>query len=156
MKKWIYGGVVAAVYAGLTVAFAPISYGPVQFRVSEALTVLPFLYPYTVWGLFLGCLLANYFGGLGVYDVVGGSLLTLLAGYLTSKMPKDYLAPLPPVVVNMFGVAVYLHWLFNMPYFLTAAYIGLGEGVVVYALGYPFLKWIERQKKRRGNRDGFY
>ena len=156
MKKWIYSGMVAAIYVALTVVFAPISYGPVQFRISEALTVLPFLYPYTMWGLFVGCMLANYFGGLGMYDVIGGSLLTLLAGYLTSKVPKDYLAPVPPVLVNMFGVAIYLHWLFNMPYLVTAAYIGVGEAVVVYAVGYPFLRWMKAQKNKGGINDGFY
>ena len=64
----------AAVYAALTIALAPISYGPVQFRVSEAMTVLPALFPEAAPGLFIGCFIANLFGGNGALDVIFGSL----------------------------------------------------------------------------------
>ena len=79
--------VVAAAYAALTVALAPISYGAVQFRVSEALTVLPFLMPFTAWGLFAGCILANLYTG-SVVDILFGSLATLLAALLTARFGK--------------------------------------------------------------------
>ena len=75
--------VVAAAYAALTVALAPISYGAVQFRVSEALTALPFLMPSTVWGIFAGCILANLFTG-NLFDIVFGSLATLGAALTTA------------------------------------------------------------------------
>ena len=61
--KLAVSAVIAALYAALTIALAPISYGPLQFRVSEALTVIPFLIPGTVWGLFIGCILANLYTG---------------------------------------------------------------------------------------------
>lgn len=127
---------IAALYAGLTVALAPISYGPLQVRVSEALTVLPIFFPEAVPGLFLGCLVANIFGGLGIYDIVFGSLLTLVAAYGTAKFRgHPVIALTSPVVVNGFGVPLYLSILFNMPYIVTALYVLAGEAAAVYLLG---------------------
>jgi uncharacterized membrane protein len=144
-------GIIAALYAVITILLAPISYGPVQVRVSEALTVLPYLTPAAIPGLFMGCLLANIYGGLGIYDIVGGSFITLLAAfftYLLSRTKKPILAPLPPVLLNAFGVSLYLHFLFRMPYWLTVAYVGIGEVVACYILGYPLLKIILNRKRR--------
>ena len=143
-------GIIAGLYAALTVVLAPISYGPIQLRVSEALTVLPYLTPAAVPGLFIGCLVANIFGGLGIYDVVGGSLLTLLAAFLTHLMARTrrpILAPLPPILVNSLGVSLYLHLLFQLPYWLTVIYIGVGEIATCFVLGYPLLLIILRRKK---------
>jgi len=143
-------GIIAGLYAALTVVLAPISYGPIQLRVSEALTALPFLTPAAVPGLFIGCLVANIFGGLGIYDVVGGSLLTLLAAFLThllARTRRPILAPLPPVLVNSLGVSLYLHLLFQLPYWLTVVYIAIGEMATCFVLGYPLLLIILRRKK---------
>jgi len=143
-------GIIASLYAVITIALAPISYGPVQVRVSEALTVLPYLTPTAIPGLFIGCVVANVYGGLGIYDIIGGSLCTLLAAYLTylfSKTRKPILAPLPPVVVNALGVSWYLHFLFQLPYWLTVAYIAVGEIVACFVLGYPLLSIILRREK---------
>jgi len=143
-------GIIASLYAVITIALAPISYGPVQVRVSEVLTILPYLTPTAIPGLFIGCIVANIYGGLGIYDIIGGSLCTLLAAYLTylfSKTRKPILAPLPPVVVNALGVSFYLHFLFQLPYWLTVAYIAMGEIVACYVLGYPLLLIILRREK---------
>jgi uncharacterized membrane protein len=146
-------GIIAALYAALTVILAPLSYGPVQLRVSEALTVLPYLTPAAIPGLFVGCVVANIFGGLGVYDMVGGSLCTLLAAFLTylvARTRRPILAPLPPVLVNSLGVSLYLHLLFQLPYWLTVAYIAIGEIVACFGLGYPLLLIILHRKKLLG------
>ena len=74
---------IAAAYAVLTVALAPISFGVYQVRVAEALTILPFITDAAVLGLLVGCAIANYFGGNGIYDIVVGSLLTFWAAILT-------------------------------------------------------------------------
>jgi uncharacterized membrane protein len=143
-------GIIASLYAALTVALAPISYGPIQVRVSEALTVLPYLTPAAIPGLFVGCVVANVYGGLGLYDIIGGSLCTLLAAFLTylvSKTRKPILGPLPPVVVNALGVSFYLHFLFKLPYWLTVAYITMGEVAACFVLGYPLLLVILRREK---------
>jgi uncharacterized membrane protein len=143
-------GIIAALYAAITILLAPISYGPIQVRVSEALTILPYLTPAAIPGLFVGCLLANLYGGLGIYDVVGGSLFTLLAAFLTyllSRTRKPILAPLPPVVVNALGVSLYLHFLFQLPYWVTVAYIAVGQIGACFVLGYPLLLILLRRKK---------
>jgi len=134
---------IAAVYVVVTMVFAPFSYHIVQVRISEALTVLPYLSRMAVPGLFIGCLLANFFGGLGLHDIVFGSLATLVAGYLTARMPRPYLAPLPPVLVNALVVGWYLSLLMNQPFLVVASYVGLGQLVACYGIGYPLLLFLQ-------------
>jgi uncharacterized membrane protein len=145
---------IAALYTTINLVFAPISYGPMQIRIAEALTVLPYIDPAAIGGLFLGCILANLWGGLGIADVLGGSLCTLIAALLTYKMKRPIYAPMPPVVINSLGVSLYLHILFKLPYWLTVSYIFMGQLIACYLLGYPllliFLKrkiWIYTDKK---------
>ncbi len=145
---------IGAIYVILNIIFAPISYGPIQVRIAEALAILPFIDPSAIIGLFIGCILANIYGGLGMVDIIGGSLCTLIAAYLTSKMKNPKLAPLPPVVINAFGVSIYLHLLFDLPYWITVLYIGIGEIIACYILGYSLLILLIKNKKRLGlNRD---
>jgi len=152
--------IIAALYASITVLLAPISYYPIQVRVSEALTLLPYIFPSAVWGLFIGCLIANIFGGLGVYDIFIGSVLTLIAAYLTkmlAKTKKPWLAPLPPIFLNGFGVSAYLVGLLHIfpeknilhlnPYFTTAIFIIIGEIIATYVIGLPILMLIIRRKR---------
>ena len=73
-----YSAAIAAIYVALTMLVAPIAFGPVQFRISEALTILPFFTPVAIPGLFVGCLLANLLGSAAIWDVVFGSLATLI------------------------------------------------------------------------------
>ena len=73
-----YGAAIAAIYVALTMAFQPISFGPVQFRISEALCILPFFTPAAIPGLFVGCFLSNLFCGAAGLDIVFGSLATLI------------------------------------------------------------------------------
>ena len=88
IRKIAFAGIVAAIYAALTLALAPISYGNVQFRIAEALTVLPFFFPITLPGLFIGCIIANLFSPYGLLDVVAGSTASLLAGLCTMYLGK--------------------------------------------------------------------
>jgi uncharacterized membrane protein len=141
---------IAAIYVVLNILFAPISYGPIQVRIAEALVVLPFIDPSAIIGLFLGCILANVYGPLGMIDIIGGSLCTLVAAYLTYKVKNPKLAPLPPVLINAFGVSIYLHLLFDLPYWITVLYIGIGEIIACYVLGYPLLILLIKNKKRLG------
>ena len=153
MNKFYYlarVAMIAAIYLILNIIFAPISYGPVQVRIAEALVVFPFIDPSAILGLFIGCLLANIYGGLGLVDIIGGSLCTLLAAYLTSKMKNPKLAPLPPVLINALGVSIYLHLLFDIPYWITVLYISVGEFIACYILGYPLLIILIKNKKRLG------
>jgi len=145
IKNLALGGMIAALYAGVTVVLAPISYGPVQFRIAEALTLLPFYVPEAVWGLFVGCLIANYFSPHGALDMVVGSLATLTAAYLSRRMPTLWLAALPPVLVNMTAIGTMLHFVADLPLWSTIFYVGIGQTVVCY-LGVPLMKVLEKHK----------
>ena len=153
--------VIAAAYAALTVVLAPISYGPVQFRVSEALTALPFLMPGAVWGIFAGCVLANLYTG-SVLDIVFGSLATLLAGLLTAWFGKKgntvknrLLGCLMPVLFNAVIVGAVLTWGYGFQEFpdkplasygFNALTVGLGEAAVLYLIGYTLLRQLPKIK----------
>ena len=76
------------------------TFGPIQFRFAEALTLLPFLFPSTVPGLFVGCLIVNLLSPYWLLDIVVGSAATLIAAIWTSKIKNKWLAPLPPVICN--------------------------------------------------------
>lgn len=141
-------GLYSAIYAVLTIVLAPFSYGIMQVRVAEALTVLPIIDKAAIPGLFIGCLIANIVGGYGIIDIGLGSIFTLIAGYLTSKVKKDWQAPIPPVVINAVGVGTYLAILLRTPVYWGIFWVGLGELIACFGLGLPLLYFIRRIKKR--------
>ena len=148
------GGMIAAIYIVLTLIFQPISFGAIRFRVAEALTLLPILTVDAVPGLFIGCLLANWLGGGIWFDVVLGSIATLLAALCSRATRKTpLLAALFPTVFNglIVGPVVYFAYvrapgdpvsvgtlLFNM---VTVAF---GELVVCYVLGLPMTYGLKK------------
>ncbi|HHX51219.1 MAG TPA: QueT transporter family protein [Clostridia bacterium] len=143
-QKLIRAALIAALYVVLCIVFQPISYGVVQLRLAEGLTLLPILYLEAVPGLFVGALVANMYGGLGLVDVMGGSLTTLLAAAVTYYFRGSILSYLSPVVFNAFLVSAYLHLLFKWPYWLTVLSIGLSEGLVVFTLGHGLVTVLKR------------
>ncbi len=145
-RKLVRIAVIAALYAAITIVLHPLSYGVVQVRVSEALTVVPFIFPESILGLFLGCLIANIYGGLGMIDIVFGSMATLIAGYLTRKMPGVWLAPLPPVLVNAIVVAFILRLVIGAPLVLSMVYVGVGQALACYGLGLPLLYLLRKYR----------
>ena len=95
------GAVIAAIYVVLVFVFDYWSFGPIQFRVAEALTILPVFTPAAVPGLFIGCLIANITGGAVIWDIVFGSLATLIGAVGTYMLRKHpWAAPLPPILAN--------------------------------------------------------
>jgi len=148
MEKLSRMALIAALYVVFTILppFYSFAYGPIQVRISEAFTVLPFLFPEAIFGLTIGCFLANLLGQVGLWDIIFGSLITLLAALVTAKMKKDYLAPLPPVLFNSFGVSLYLSKLFHVPYFYSVFYIMIGECIACYGIGYPILKILLKRR----------
>lgn len=145
-KKVAKIAIYASSYAVLTVILSPISYGPIQVRISEFMTLFPFIDKLAIPGLFIGCAIANLFSPAGWIDVIFGSLFTLIAAYLTRKMPNVYLAPIPPILINAFGVSLYLHLFFKLPYLLNVLYIGVGESIATYIIGLPILLYIFRKE----------
>ena len=140
------GAVVAALYAALTLIFQPISYGPYQVRVSEALTLTPALWPEAIPGLFVGCFIANVLGGYGPWDIFLGSAATLLAAFLTRKAKNDFLAAASPVVVNALVVGLYMSRVTGMPTLMWMLNVGLGETIACFVLGIPLLRFLRRAR----------
>jgi uncharacterized membrane protein len=129
---------VAALYVVLTLIFAPISFGSVQFRIAEILTILPLFTPATVPGLFVGCLLGNILGGAIIWDIVFGSLATLIGaalGYLLRF--NRWLVPLPTVIANALIIPWVLRYGYGIqvPILLQIAYVAAGEILGCYILG---------------------
>lgn len=168
-------GMTAALYAATTVIallfLQGLAWGPVQFRISEALTVLAVLYAPAVPGLAIGCCIANLIamvingtGALGLLDVVFGSLATLLGALWCWKFrSREKLALLGPVLANALIVPAYLPIIlqgmgfYTIPFTdinLDGMYIwmylfgvvstGIGEALVMYVLGLPLLKALKR------------
>jgi len=154
--------VIGAAYAVLTMVLAPISYGPAQFRISEVLCILPYFLPFSSWGLFAGCLIANLITG-NIFDIVFGSLATLCAALCTaavgrhgdkSKLWRCALACLMPVVWNGAVVGAVLAWgydgynIFRYPgvYALYGVQVAGEEAAVLYILGLPAMKLLPGRK----------
>ena len=140
----------AAVYATLTLVLPIPAFTGIQIRMSEALTVLPFLFPAATPGLFVGCIVANLFSPYPL-DIVCGSAATLLACLLTQRMPSRWLAPLPPVLCNALIVGFEIAWStvgftpgFWPAFALNMFTVGLGELCACYLLGLPLLSALLR------------
>lgn len=145
----IQAAVIAAVYTVLTLVLAPMSYGVMQIRVSEALTILPMFTPAAIPGLFIGCVLANLIGPYGILDAVSGSLATLLAGLVSYKLrDHKWLVPLPPVITNALIIGLMLPYVYGVPIapWVSVLWVGLGEGIACYCIGLPLMKLLEKYK----------
>ena len=108
---------IAAVYVVITIVLAPISFGQVQLRVSEALTIMPVFTAAAIPGVFIGCLIGNILGGAVLPDIIFGSLATLVAAVISYKLRGRGLliASIPPVVVNMLVVPFVLKYAYSVP-----------------------------------------
>ncbi len=148
-KRLAINAVIAAAYAAVTIATSAFSYGPIQFRISEALCVLPFFLPHTAFGLFVGCLIANIFSTVSALDIIIGSAATLIGCLWTSKVKKPYLAPLPTVVCNWIMVGAMLAYVYTPDAFLQGfitmgAQVAVGEAAVMGLLGLPLTLYLDK------------
>ena len=135
---------IAALYAALTLLLAPISYGAIQCRISEAMTLLPILLPQAIPGLVIGCLVANLLSPVAIWDVIFGTLATLIAALGTYRLrKKPLLAALCPVVANGVIVGVMLAVFYALPLWMTMLEVAVGEAVAV-ALGFILLAALRR------------
>lgn len=129
-----------------------LTFGAVQIRFAEALAVLPFLFPATGPGLVIGCLLTNLLSPFGPIDVAAGTLATAAAAWLTAKMPRWYLAALPPIAVNLLVLPPIWAWAqaggFSHGFWVAcgwnAATFAIGEAAAVYGLGTVLLKALPK------------
>ncbi|MCM1191433.1 MAG: QueT transporter family protein [Butyrivibrio sp.] len=161
----VQAAVIAAVYVVLTyfISAFNLASGAIQVRISEALCILPFFTPAAIPGLFLGCLLSNLLTGCIIWDVVFGSLATLLGAlgtWLISGRPRQgnsgpssgkakWLAPLPPIAANTLIVPFVLYYAYHfpgsVPYFMLT--VGMGEIISCGILGFLLLNVLNRYKK---------
>lgn len=156
-RKLVKTAVIAAIYTILTVILAPISYGPVQFRISEILVLLAVIDPFYIVGLTVGCLIANIFGGYGLMDIVFGTVATFLSVtgvYLTGKYIRNkkislVLASLWPTIFNGLIIGWMLNIVADLPMVLSMIQVGAGEFVVVTLVGVPIFRLIENKYKDR-------
>ena len=140
-----FSGIIAALYVALTLLFAPISYGQIQFRISEALTLLPVISPAGIPGLFVACFISNIFGG-SVIDAVFGSLASLLAAILTRRFrDRIWLAALMPVVTNAVVISLVLWYTSGLHPFISFLTVGAGQAAVCYLLGVPLVKLMQNR-----------
>jgi len=158
-KFLVQAAAIGGIYAALTLAFQPISFGHniFQLRIAEALTVLPYFTPAAIPGLFVGCIVANMIGGFGILDIVFGSLATLLAAILSFKLRRNkVLVPLPPVIFNTIIVGAYLYYILlgisemniqSIGMIGVMGWVCLGEVLACYVLGYPLLRLLERYER---------
>ncbi len=135
---------IAAIYVVLTLVGASFAYGPVQVRLSEALTILPAFTPAAIPGVFLGCLISNILGGCILPDIIFGSLATLIGGIFTWMLrdKSRFLAPLPPILANTVIVPFVLKYGYMepLPIPFMMLTVGIGEviscgviGLIIYA-----------------------
>lgn len=146
----VQSAIIAALYTAVTLLFTPLSFGHniFQFRISEALTVLPALIPASIPGLFIGCIISNMLGGFGPVDTVFGSLATLLAAIVSRRLRNHpYWVPFPPVVFNALIVGTYLKYLYmqDVPLLVSMEWVALGELLSCYLLGLPLLLLLRKR-----------
>ena len=145
----VQGALIAALYVALTMMFAPISFGPVQFHISEALCILPFFTPAAIPGLFLGCLISNLLGTAVIMDVICGSLATLIGAVGSYWLRQHkYLVCLPPILANTLIIPWVLRYAYGstdlVPFMMLT--VGIGEVLAIGVLGNGLLALLERYK----------
>ena len=146
-------GLIAGLYVVLTLPFGQIAFGPIQFRLAEVLTLLPFFTPWAIPGCTIGCLLSNLLFSTPL-DVVVGTAATLIAAYLTYKCKWLLLAPLPPILANGLMIGGLLTYLstgsFSWSVFaLLGLEVAASEFVVCFAIGVPFMRMLKHYKLDR-------
>lgn len=151
-KNLVTAGIIAALYVVLTMisAMLGLSSGVIQFRISEALTILPYFTPAAIPGLFLGCLIANILSGSIVVDVIFGSVATLIGAIGSYILRKyKYLVALPPVISNMVIVPFVLKYAYHLDdaMWFMAITVGIGELVCCCGLGNMLLYSADKIKR---------
>ena len=142
-------GLIAGLYAVVTILTASFAYGNIQFRLAEALCLLVALEPTLTVGLTLGCLISNIFSTVSALDIVIGTAGTLLGCLLAARVKKDWLVPVPIMLANAVLVGAMLAYVLTptalvQGFFINGGEVLLGEAVVLYLLGVPLLVFFRK------------
>ncbi len=146
LKYLTKASLIAAIYIILVliqVLFFPVAnflaFGHIQLRLAEGLVLLPLVEAAAVPGLFVGCLVSNiiltFYSGFGLIDILGGSLVTLLAAFLTSKSKNKFTGMIPPVLLNGLIVSIWVSYFTKIPYLYTMIGITVGEFASIILFG---------------------
>nr|DAV57965.1 MAG TPA: QueT transporter [Caudoviricetes sp.] len=150
---------IAALYVTLTVSFSAISYGPIQFRVSEFLILLPLWNHRWTPGIVVGTIIANFFSPLGLIDVIFGSLATFIgvvSMVKVAKMSSPLYSLICPVVANAYLIALELRIVYSLPFWESSVYVGISEAIIVL-IGYFLISTMAKNSHFRtmiGARNG--
>ncbi|MBQ5805661.1 MAG: QueT transporter family protein [Lachnospiraceae bacterium] len=149
-RNLVFSALIASIYVVLTLLLRPISYGPIQFRVSEALCVLPYFTPAAIPGVFIGCLISNLLGGAVVMDIVFGSLATLIGAIGSWLLRRNrWLVSLPPILSN----TLIIPWVLKFAYgsedlvWYMMITIGIGEILAIGVLGQLLISVLAKYRK---------
>ncbi len=134
---------VASIYV-VTTVWNPFSYDAIQFRISEILILLCFYRKEYAYALTLGCFIANIFSPLGVYDMIFGTLATVLSCLFMVRCKNLFVASLFPVVFNAIIVGLELHYLIKLDLVASMVSVALGEFAVVSILGVLVFQRLSR------------
>ena len=141
---------IAAIYVVLTYVFAPFSFGEVQIRISEALTILPLFTPAAIPGLFVGCLVGNILGGAILPDIIFGSIATLIGaiGTYMLRQKKPVFGTLPPIIANIVIVPFVLRYGYGvaLPIPFMMLTVGIGEVASCLVLGLVLYTALSRYR----------
>ncbi len=146
-KNIVRLGIVAALYAGLTLALPGLSFGAIQFRFSEILVLLCFYKRDYCVSLILGCFIANIFSPMALMDMIFGTLATAIAVIPMHSIKNIWLSSLLPVVSNGIIIAIELYIAFGEPIPISMLTVGAGELVVVTVIGCPLFKFVFERSK---------
>ena len=143
-------GIIAAVYVVLTLPFGQIAFGPIQFRLAELLTLLPFFTPWAIPGVTIGCLTSNLLFSTP-WDALFGTLATLIAAWFTYKSKHMIVAAIWPILFNGLIIGTMLTYLlvgqFGWVAWLTmVGVVTASEFVVCFVLGLPFMQLIRKKR----------
>lgn len=146
LRSILRNGVVASIYFLLTYLLSGISFLGIQFRIAEILVLLCFFRRDYIIGLTIGCIIANLISPLGFWDVLFGSLATLLSCLCISFSKHLFIATLFPVIFNGFIVGAELYYLLDLPFWINVGYVALGEAVVISIVGYIIFMIIGKRE----------
>jgi uncharacterized membrane protein len=138
-KSIAFNGLIAALYFVLTIVSSPIAYGQIQFRIAEILVLLCFWRPDLIVGVTLGCFLANINSSLGPWDMLFGTLATFLSAIGVALSPRLFIGAIFPIAINAFVVGAELFYLADLPFWISAGYVAIGEGVVIIV---SYILWV--------------
>ena len=152
-------GIIAGLYVAVSFVIAPLASGAIQIRISEALCMLALILPESIPALFIGCMLSNLITGCAVYDVVFGSLITLISATLSffcaktikNTLLKIFVGGLFPVMLNALFLPLVWQWCYGYTdyvYALQVLFLVIGQAVSVYGLGTPLFVVIEKLKNK--------